>query len=306
MDLLHIDHLSVAIGDKPILSDVSLTVAAGEIVGLLGPNGAGKSTTIAAVLGLLRRQGGTVDVLGHDPGSALSTIYRDIGVLPEQSGFYDWMTGQDYLAFFAELHGVAPEPAMIADRLAAVGLEPRPGQRIGTYSRGMRQRLGLARALIGEPRLLILDEPTNGLDPRGRHEVHELLRALAARGTGVLMCTHLLDDVERLCRRVAVIADGRTVAEGTIADLVGKSDRNDRYRLSLAAPPPDAGGVAGVRRVEPDAETWLVDLDPGVVPETVWRRLIEQGWKINEIRGEGRGLEALYLSLTDAPERKAA
>ena len=306
MDLLHIHHLSVVIGDKPVLSDVSLTVAAGEIVGLLGPNGAGKSTTIAAALGLLRRQGGEVDILGQDPGSAPSGIYRDIGVLPEQNGFYDWMSGHDYLAFFAELHGVAPEPAMIADRLAAVGLEPRRDQRIGTYSRGMRQRLGLARALIGEPRLVILDEPTNGLDPRGRHDVHELLRGLAARGTGVLICTHLLDDVERLCRRVAVIADGRTVAEGTIADLVGRSDRNDRYRLSLAVPPPDPLAVAEIRGVERDGETWLIDLEPDAAPDAVWRQLIDQGWQITEIRGEGRGLEALYLSLTDAPERKAA
>jgi ABC-2 type transport system ATP-binding protein len=306
MTLLHIDHLALAIDDKPILVDVSLTVCEGEIVGLLGPNGAGKSTTIAAVLGLLPRQGGALDVLGQDPASVPSTIYRDIGVLPEQNGFYDWMTGENYLAFFAELHGVAPKASMIADRLTAVGLSPRPHQRIGTFSRGMRQRLGLARALIGAPRLLILDEPTNGLDPRGRHEVHELLRGLAAQGTGILMCTHLLDDVERLCRRVVVIAEGRTRAEGTISDLVARSEHANSYRLRLSTPPTRPAAVPGIRRIEREGETWLVDLEPDAAAEAVWSELIDQGWKITEIRSEGRGLESLYLSLTDASERKAA
>lgn len=306
MGLLHIDHLAVTIGDKPILKDVGLSVSEGEIVGLLGPNGAGKSTTIAAALGLLPRQGGTVDVLGLDPAVAPSTIYRDIGVLPEQNGFYDWMSGADYLAFFAELHGVSPEAAIIAGRMEAVGLSPRQGQRIGTYSRGMRQRLGLARALIGAPRLVILDEPTNGLDPRGRHEVHELLRELAARGTGILMCTHLLDDIERLCRRIVVIADGRTKVEGTISDLVANSEVANRYRLTVAAPPPDPAPVPGIRRIEQEGDTWLIDLEPGAAAEAVWPVLFGRGWKIVDIHVEGRGLESLYLSLTDVSERKAA
>ena len=275
MDLLTIDHLSVWIGDRPILSNVTLNVVAGEIVGLLGPNGAGKSTTIAAALGLIPRRAGSVNVLGTDPDRARSSVYRDLGILPEQNGFYDWMSGDEYLAFFASLRGEEVTPAETASWLATVGLGPTKGQRIGTYSRGMRQRLGLARALIGDPQLLILDEPTNGLDPRGRHEVHELLRALAARGTGILMCTHLLDDVERLCRRVAVIAEGRTLVEG-------------------------------LRQVKSDGETWVVDLDPGAVADAVWRNLICAGWRVEEIRSEGRGLESLYLSLTDLPKRKAA
>ncbi|MCA8880563.1 MAG: ABC transporter ATP-binding protein [Rhodobacteraceae bacterium] len=306
MDLLTIDHLSVWIGDRPILSNVTLNVVAGEIVGLLGPNGAGKSTTIAAALGLIPRRAGSVNVLGTDPDRARSSVYRDLGILPEQNGFYDWMSGDEYLAFFASLRGEEVTPAETASWLATVGLGPTKGQRIGTYSRGMRQRLGLARALIGDPQLLILDEPTNGLDPRGRHEVHELLRALAARGTGILMCTHLLDDVERLCRRVAVIAEGRTLVEGPIAELAGAAAHPDRYRLRLSAAPPNAGAVEGLRQVKSDGETWVVDLDPGAVADAVWRNLICAGWRVEEIRSEGRGLESLYLSLTDLPKRKAA
>ena len=306
MDLLHIEHLAVTIGEKPILTNVGLSVAAGEIVGFLGPNGAGKSTTITAALGLLPARSGTVRILGQDPRDEPTAVYRDLGVLPEQSGLYDWMTGEDYLAFFAGLRGEAASPDKTAGWLAAVGLSPPRGQRVGTYSRGMRQRLGLARALIGDPRLVILDEPTNGLDPRGRHEVHELLRALAARGTGILMCTHLLDDVERLCRRVAVIANGRTLVEGSITELAGKAEHSDRYRLRLAAPLPDQDTIQGLRLVESDGQTLLVELAPTEAPEIVWRRLFDKGWRITEISSEGRGLESLYLSLTDSPERKAA
>jgi ABC-2 type transport system ATP-binding protein len=306
MDLLHIDSLAVSIGDKSILSSVSLSVAAGEIVGLLGPNGAGKSTTIASALGLVPRQGGTVSILGKDPDGAPFSVYREVGVLPEQNGFYDWMSGEEYLAFFAALRGEEVTRAQTAGRLAAVGLTPPRGQRVGTYSRGMRQRLGLARALIGRPRLLILDEPTNGLDPRGRHAVHEMLRALLARGTGILMCTHLLDDVERLCQRVVVIAEGRTLVEGPVAELAGATEYPDRYRLRLYAPPPGRGVIDGLRNVDGDGETLVVDLDPGTSADAVWRQLFEAGWRIAEIRSEGRGLESLYLSLTDLPERKAA
>jgi ABC-2 type transport system ATP-binding protein len=304
MDLLHISHIAVTIRDTPILTDVSLAVSPGEIVGLLGPNGAGKSTTIAAAVGLLTPKRGNVRILGRSPTESPSAIYRDLGILTEQNGLYDWMSGESYLTFFARLRGFDATRDMTADWLASVGLTPRPHQCIGSYSRGMRQRLGLARALIGEPKLLILDEPTNGLDPRGRYEVHELLRAVAARGTGILMCTHILDDVERLCRRVAVIALGRTLVEGSIAELAGT--RTHRYRLRLAGPPPADCEPEGLRQVGSDGETWMVELDPGTSTDAIWRRLFDSGWRITEIRGEDRGLEALYLSLTDNPERKAA
>ena len=130
------------------------------------------------------------------------------------------MTAIDYLGFFAQLYGYVRSPREILDRLGQVGLDFRPRQTIGTFSRGMRQRLGLCRALIGNPELLILDEPTNGLDPRGRREVHDVLIALSQRGVGILLCTHLLDDVDRLCHRIGIIVHGRTVAEGSIAELI--------------------------------------------------------------------------------------
>ena len=172
--LIEIDSLALRIGDTPILHDVRLHLEPGQIYGLLGPNGA-KSTTIAAMLGLLPAQGGMIRVLGHDPRSEASAVRAKTGVLPEQGGFYDSMTAEQYLAFFAGLHGDVLSAAEAGDRLEVVGLALRPHQLIGSYSRGMRQRLGLARALIGRPSLLLLDEPTNGLDPRGRRDIHNLL-----------------------------------------------------------------------------------------------------------------------------------
>jgi ABC-2 type transport system ATP-binding protein len=298
--LLQIDGLRLSLGGNPILNDVHLQLHEGEIYGLLGPNGAGKSTTIAAALGLLPVDGGTITLFGQDLGRDVASLRRRLGVLPEQNGFYDWMTAGDYLAFYASLYGEDLTETEIASRLLRIGLAPRQRQTIGTFSRGMRQRLGLARALVADPDLLILDEPTNGLDPRGRREIHDTLLALAADGMGILLCTHLLDDVERLCSRLGVIVDGRTVAEGVIANLVRQSGQLSRFRLRLAGEPPagpDASGRAKV--VAREAEWWLVEIDASAKPDHVWRELLFRGWPIVEIQREGGGLEALYLALTE-------
>ena len=302
--LMEIDKLRLSLGGVPILHDVHLALGEGEIYGLIGPNGAGKSTTIAAALGLLEPDAGLVRIFGKDPHVAAHEVYGHLGVLPEQNGFYDWMSAEEYLAFFAALHECRIGEKEMRGRLTAVGLEPRPRQAIGTYSRGMRQRLGLARALVADPKLLILDEPTNGLDPRGRREIHDILLGLAGRGVGILLCTHLLDDVARLCRRVGIIVDGRTVAEGAIADLVRNENRLVRFRLRLAGEPPAVlGENEHVSVVAHEGEWWVVDLDPDVKPDAAWRELLFRGWPISEIRREGGGLEDLYLTLT---ERRAA
>ena len=218
-------------------------------------------------------------------------------MLPEQNGFYDWMSASDYLSFFASLYGLRRSRLEIEQRLARVGLKPRSGQLIGTYSRGMRQRLGLARALVADPRLLILDEPTNGLDPKGRREIYDVLLELAARGVGILLCTHLLDDVERLCDRIGVIVEGRTVAEGSIADLVREHEKASRFRLRLAGQPPSNGVSFSI--VAHEGEWWIVDLDPATQPSDAWRDALFSGWPIVEIERAGGGLEDLYLTLTE-------
>ena len=304
MPLLSISGLRLALGHAIVLHDVSLTVGEGEIVGLLGPNGAGKTTTIMAALGLLRPLAGQVRTLGREPSEEGPDLRRRIGVLPDPNGFQDWMTAPDYLAFFAGLYGAELDGASIGRRLDAVGLAPRRGQAIGTFSRGMRQRLGLARALIADPALLMLDEPTAGLDPRGRHDMHDLLAGLARRGVGVLLCTHLLDDVERLCARACFIAGGRTVAEGRIEDLLrAHVGSQARFRLELSGPVPDAAPApAHVRVLARDKQSVLVEVDPAAAPDAAWRELLFLGWPIVAIARVGGGLEAFYMDVVRADE----
>lgn len=298
--LVSIDALHLHRGDTPVLRGVNLSLNAGDIYGLLGPNGAGKSTTIAATLGLLRPHSGTIQVLGLNPRADSRAIHAATGVLPERFGFYDWMTAVEYLDFFARLYGRGLAAGDLQRRLGTVGLSPKAGQIIGTFSRGMRQRLALARALLPDPQLLILDEPTNGLDPRGRRELHDLLRRLADQGIGILLCTHLLDDVERLCGRIGILAEGRTVIEGAVSDLLGNQDSRARYRVRLSGELPEATQTPRhVRVLAREHGSCLVEIEPGLSPPEAWRELLFAGWPVAEIIQEGGGLEALYLDLTD-------
>ena len=310
-------------GDAKILRDVSLTVRAEEICGLIGPNGAGKTTTLAVVVGLLAPAAGSARVLGLDPFRQAEAVHARTGVMPERGGFYDWMSASQYLAFFAQLYGFEPPPVEIRQRLAHVGLSARPDQPIETFSHGMLQRLSLARALIGDPNLLVLDEPTSGLDPRGRREIHELLLTLSHKcGIGILMSTHILDDVERLCDRIGIIAGGVTVAEGAVPELA-KMGRDleapeqvggDRYRLRLGdrgAEPASKRLPAGMSLLSREEDWCTVALASEHLPEVVWRELMFLGWPIREIQrldssGTSSGLERLYLELTKSSERQVA
>lgn len=299
--LVEIRSLGLMIENRPILHDVNLRLQAGEIYGLVGPNGAGKTTTIFAALGLRKRSGGTITVLGKDPEVDDQAIHAQCGVLPEQNGFYGWMDAQEYLSFFAELYGRVLPRSAIAERLAVVGLAPRPRQPIDTYSQGMRQRLGLARALISDPKLLILDEPTNGLDPRGRREIHDVLIGLARGGAGILLCTHLLDDVERLCHRIGVIVHGRTIAEGKVADLMLSAKARSRFRLRVERPLQATLPIPRHISIVLEQGEWIiVNIDPEAAsPQAVWRELLAAGWPILEIHAVGGGLEDVYFDLTE-------
>ncbi len=298
--LLDLHHVAVRVGEAEILRDVSLSLRRGEVLGLLGPNGAGKTTTIAAALGLMPRHAGTVRLLGRDPANAGAALRARVGVLPEPGGFHDGMSAEESLSFYAGLYGLSPGAAELGRRLAHVGLEPVRHEPVATFSRGMRQRLGLARALVADPELLVLDEPTAGLDPGARRELHELLLALATeRSTGILLCTHQLDEVERLCGRVAVIVEGRTAAEGALAELLSERASPHRYRLRLAGPPPGGAGSPRHVHVAGRVGDWTaVDVDPTVPPEAAWRELLFLGWPVTEIERGGGGLEELYLELT--------
>jgi len=206
---------------KRVLHGISFDVNDGEIFGFVGPNGAGKTTTLKVLMGLIRATSGEARILGHSVNE--TAFRREIGFLPENPYFYGHLTGREILGFFAKLSGVSAgrRNARIAELLEWVGLEHAADSRLGTYSKGMLQRLGIAQALVHDPRVVFLDEPMSGLDPIGRVEIRDLVLRLRAEGKTVFMNTHILHDVEMLCDRVAIIVAGRIRYQGAIEDLIG-------------------------------------------------------------------------------------
>jgi Cu-processing system ATP-binding protein len=219
-------------GTITAVSDVSLALELGEVIALVGHNGAGKTTLIKLLLGLIRPTAGTVRLLGADPASRGGADARlGIGFLPESIAFHGSMTGLELMDFYSRLKG-QPRRAN-RDLLARVGLTEAANRRVGTYSKGMRQRLGIAQALIGDPKLLIFDEPTSGLDPASRSAVYAMIGELRAAGTTVLICTHALSEVEHLVDRVAVMHAGRLLAADTMADLHARVNAEARILLRV-------------------------------------------------------------------------
>jgi ABC-2 type transport system ATP-binding protein len=220
------EHLSKRYQQREAVSDVSFTVKRGEVFGFLGPNGAGKTTTIRMLVGLVRPSAGRVLVEGRDLVREREAALAHLGCIVESPDFYGYLTGRENLEHFARMLG----PAAVA-RIDAVAellrIRTRLPDRVSTYSLGMRQRLGIAQALLGEPAVLVLDEPANGLDPAGIHELRLLLRRLAdERGLSVFVSSHLLGEVEKVCHRIAIVHRGRALAEGSIRELTGDGTRS--------------------------------------------------------------------------------
>ena len=221
------------------VSDLSLRIPRGEVLGLLGPNGSGKSTTIKMVLGLLRPTAGTVRVFGLP--SAHPSVRARIGYLPEVSTLYRHLTPRETLGFFGALFDLprAERRRRTDELLRMVGLEEAADRAVGEFSKGMARRVGLAQALVNDPDFIVLDEPTSGLDPIGRHQVKTLVRQLAARGKTILLSSHLLSEVADVCDRVAVLYRGRLQATGRIDDLLAR-----RQSIRLTFPAPDEAALA--------------------------------------------------------------
>lgn len=205
--------------------DLSLRVDAGEVYGLLGPNGSGKSTTLKILLGLVTATRGNTRVFGED--SRLVRSRKDVGFLPENPYFYKFLTGAETVRFFGKLSGLDGKPleARAKELLDLVGLTEAANRRVGSYSKGMLQRIGLAQALVQDPGLLVLDEPTAGVDPVGSREIRDLILELRSRGKTILLCSHLLSQVQEICDRVGILARGSLVREGRVEDLLAVRDR---------------------------------------------------------------------------------
>jgi ABC-2 type transport system ATP-binding protein len=223
-------------GDFLAVDDLALTVLRGEVMGLLGPNGSGKTTTILMLLGLTEATAGTVRVLGFDPARQPLSVKARVGYLPEQVGFYDNLTARENLIYIAKLNGLrrAELHERVEKVLVQMGLGEVADQRVRTFSRGMRQRLGVADVLVKEPELIIMDEPTVGLDPTAAHEFLETVRRLKARGITILLCSHLLHQVQAICDRVGLFHRGRMVLHGTVGELAQRV-LGGAYRIRVEA-----------------------------------------------------------------------
>jgi len=287
--------LTKTYGDRPAVDGVSLTVRPGEVYGFLGPNGAGKTTTLRMLLGLVRPTRGTATVLGHRPGDPAVT--PRIGALIEGPGFYPYLSGRDNLRVLARYRGVADTE--VEESLERVHLRDRGSDPFKSYSLGMKQRLGVASAMLGRPDLLVLDEPTNGLDPAGRNDMRRLVGELAREGQTVLFSSHLLDEVQDLCDRVAVMSHGQLLAEATVAELRGSSSlfvRADPVDVTLAVAMRIAGDD-GVERVDDGVR---LDVGADQAP-ALTRALVAAGAEVHELRARERSLEEVFLDLTGGP-----
>ena len=275
---------------------LNLQVRQGEVYGFLGPNGAGKTTTLRMLLGLVRPTSGSAAVLGARPGSQ-DGLAR-IGALIEAPAFYPFLSGQDNLRVMAR-HASVPE-ARIEAALAEVELSSRAADRFDTYSQGMKQRLGVAAALLKDPELLILDEPTSGLDPAGHAEMRTFIRSIGQGTRTVVLSSHLMTEVEQVCDRIGVIRNGRLVAEGKVDELRPETG------LRVRADPLDAArqlvaGLEEVERVEVVDGTLRLATDPNQAA-LINRALVSAGIDVSELRTEQTSLEDVFLELTQGTE----
>ena len=285
-------------GSITALAGLTMTIPRGDIFGFLGPNGAGKTTAVKLLLGLTPPSSGDAEVLGAAIGDRAAL--RRIGYLPELFRYQSWLTAREVLALHCELAGIdrAAWQREIADALAIVGLTDRGSGRIGTFSKGMQQRLGLGVALLGTPDLVVLDEPTSALDPVGRHDVREIIRGLGERGTTVFLNSHLLSEVEQVCHRVAIVDRGRVVAEGTLDELLG----GDTVRIRAGGL--DRAAQTGLSRFGQldDEGEWLVirGIDTERVPELV-AEIVRLGGRVYAVEPRHESLEDRFLRLLGQP-----
>ena len=284
-------------GELVAVAGVDLTVEPGDVYGYLGPNGAGKTTSLRMMLGLIRADEGTVRLFGRDPQESVAALDGVAGFV-EAPTFYPYMTGRRNLELLAAFDG-GDAPGRIDGALQAVELAHRAGDKVGGYSHGMRQRLGIAAALLRDPKLLLLDEPATGLDPAGMRDMRRLITRLAGEGMTVLLSSHLLGEVEEVCNRVAIVRTGQIVYEGTIAELARGAgtmyrllSTDDRKAAQVCAAQPGIGETA----VEHGKLVFTAD-DAAVAELS--RALVEAGVLIRELAPQTVTLEDLFFSLTE-------
>jgi ABC-2 type transport system ATP-binding protein len=306
MSAIEIEHLSKSYGRIRALEDVSFKVEPGEVIGLLGPNGAGKTTLMKILTGYLEPDGGEVRVHGIDVVGDPISAQRRIGYLPESAPLYSEMIVQEYLDTMAAMRGVpyGDRREKMIEAIRATGLEDRVVQPIGTLSKGFRQRVGIAQAIIHQPDILILDEPTTGLDPTQIVEIRDLIKRLASKTT-VLLSTHILSEVEAACERVLVIMRGELRADAKLAELRNANAAVVAIEAAAEGVESKLKEIAGVTRVEPIGEPdslqrWRVtsNAEDDVCP-ALFEALRATTWKVSELRPEPKSLERVFRDLAE-------
>ncbi|MPZ50567.1 MAG: ATP-binding cassette domain-containing protein [Dehalococcoidia bacterium] len=296
--VLEIQALTKRFGEVLAVDAIILSVAQGEVLGLLGPNGSGKSTTLNMILGFVRPTAGRVMIDGHDLERDRRQALLSVGGLVEGSAFYPYLTGRRNLWMLARIRGL---PRTSVDEvIGLVDLGQAADRKFGGYSTGMRQRLGVAAALLHDPKLIVLDEPTSGLDPAGTREMRQLIPRIAAEGHTVVLASHLLVEVEQVCQRVAILKQGRIIAEGRVADLLS-GDGSLRIRIAES----DLAKAQGVLLSKPDVKSVTIDNGDLVVSaaidgSAVNRMLVQEDIYASRIEPAGRSLESVFLELTEA------
>jgi len=305
MNAISCNDLSKRYGKRFAVEQASFNISAGEVVGFLGPNGAGKTTTLRMLAGLIRPTSGSAQILGESvPSGAL----RRVGTMIEEPSFYPYLSGRDNLRYVARLHGGVSN-ARVDEVLAFVKLDLAGSKRVGAYSQGMRQRLGLARALLWDPEVLLLDEPTNGLDPVGIAEIRESLRSVAARGVTILISSHILGEIEKLVDRILAIEGGRIVFDGPLQQLLQRIDpetasRSVQYTLRSSDPEALLNALSGLgfsgERGKGDVVDVLVASERA---DALLGDLARAGVAVLEARRQANDLEHAYLRLVQGDGR---
>jgi ABC-2 type transport system ATP-binding protein len=308
--MIEIQGLTKSFGPIAAVAGIDLTVARGEVLGFLGPNGAGKSTTMKMITGFLAPSAGRVHVCGHDLETDALGAQRAIGYLPEGAPAYGDMTPRQFLGFIAEVRGFhgAEAKARAAEAAAKTELDPVLDQPIDTLSKGFKRRVGLAQAILHDPPVLIMDEPTDGLDPNQKHAVRGLLRAMAPK-KAIIVSTHLLEEVEAICTRAVIIDRGRIVADGTPAELLARSRHHNAVTLVL--PPAQAevakaklkslSGIATVEqslRTDGVTELTAFPKSGALLIETVSALAVSEKWDVRELYAEAGRLDEVFRAVT--------
>jgi len=300
--IIETHNLSKRYDNITVVDQLNFHVQSGEIFGLLGPNGAGKTTTILMLMGLTEPYSGNAKVCGYDPTREPLKVKRLVGYMPEKVGFYDNLTARENLDFIAELNQIDATTAnqTIDELLHTVGLDDALDKLVGQFSRGMKQRLGIADALVKEPKVVIFDEPTAGLDPEGINQILDLLRDLPKKGTAVIMCSHRLYEVQRICDRVGILSRGRMLVEDTIEHLGREAFGGGLFRIEVETVKPSAqliktlGDTQGIERVELHDNIIIISADSDRRTQ-ISGILVTNGFPIKEIKIQEYTLDDIYM-----------